>query len=244
MVAILRLLLPSLLLITALTGRLHAAETLPWTELVPVVSNSTIRYERADDRRTSPLSLNLSTIQELHFISWLRPGTEATPYLLLSGTPKDGGDRSLFVIRADGKLNPQRVTFPGKVLDPKKRTVIHESRAFYGRCLSDQRHDALVLYQRDRVDKRNRLNKSIYVAEASPNLLTERLIERRLPSIKSIQLRVRSRQCSEISGRNRLFRTDFFRFRNRGGDATDKDKEEDEDREDEASVQKALVETG
>lgn len=217
--------LPLLLACAAIT---EAAPISKWDGLTPTIQGSSIEFETLPGReKTSPVPL--APLKDGSVIGWLRPGVEATPYLLISALAPDSSERSLYIIRADGKLKPQRITFPGKLLDPKTRQSVHESRAFFGRCLSDQQHDALILYQRDRVDRKHKLQTSIYVAEASPNLLTERIIERRLPQLSNIQMRVRSRQCTEISGKNRLFDSAFFQFRNRGADLPD----EDEDKNDE-----------
>jgi hypothetical protein len=218
-----------LLLLLASAATAQAAPTISkWDGLGPTIQGSSIEFQSLPGReKIAPLPL--APLKDGSLIGWLRPAVEATPYLLISALAPDSSERSLFIIRADGKLKPQRITFPGKLLDPKTRESVHESRAFYGRCLSDQQHDALVLYQRDRVDRKHKLQTSIYVAEASPNLLTERIIERRLPQLSNIQMRVRSRQCAEISGKNRLFDSAFFQFRNRGADLPD----EDEDKNDE-----------
>jgi hypothetical protein len=214
-----------------------------WEGLTPTIQGSTVEFQPVPGRDKVP-AISISPLQDATLIGWLRPSVEATPYLLVSANAPDASERSLFIFRADGKLKPQRMTFPGKLLDPKTREMVHESRAFFGRCLGDQQHDALVLYQRDRLDKKHKLQSSIYVAEASPNILSERLIERRLPSISGIQLRVRSRQCSEISGRNRLFDSAFFQFRNRGADQPDDDEDEDKnDEKSDAADEKAAYET-
>jgi hypothetical protein len=236
-------------LFLALASSAGAAPTISkWEGLTPTIQGSTLDFQPLPGKEQVP-SISLSPLKEAAVIGWLRPSVEATPYLLVSAHAPDASERSLFIFRADGKLKPQRVTFPGKLLDPKTREMVHESRAFFGRCLGDQQHDALVLYQRDRLDRKHKLQASIYVAEASPNLLTERLVERRLPSISSIQLRVRSRQCTEVSGRNRLFDSAFFQFRNRGADLPDDDEDDDKDKNDEKgdkddeAVQKAAYET-
>lgn len=229
----------------ALVGVAKAAPAISkWEGLTPTVQGATVEFQPLPGREKVP-AISLTPLKETAVIGWLRPSVEATPYLLLSATAPDASERSLFIFRADGKLKPQRVTFPGKLLDPKTREMVHESRAFFGRCLGDQQHDALVLFQHDRLDRKHKLHSSIYVAEASPNLLTERLVERRLPSLSSIQLRIRSRQCAEISGRNRLFDSAFFQFRNRGADLPDEDEDKNDEKSDkeDGSSEKAAYET-
>lgn len=194
---------------------------------VPRVSGSLIAFEMISPQ-TPFQSIELAPLKELTWIGWLKPSTEGTPYFLVSGESSEASERSIYVVRADGKLKPQRITFPGKLLDPKTRETVHESRAFYGRCLKDQTHDALILYQRDRVDRKNRFSTSLYVLEASPHLLKERIIERRLPSLSSFQPLIRVRQCNEISGRNRLYNSAFFQFRNRGAAVPEQEPSETE----------------
>lgn len=201
-----------------------------WDGLTPVTAGSTIEFQ-APAGREKIRPLNLAPLVEPLFIFWLRPSTEAVPYLLVSAASQEAGERSLYVVRADGGLAPQRVTFPGRVLDPKSREVVHESHAFYGRCMAGQEHDALILYQRDRNDRKRRLQTSVYVAEAAPGMLRERLIERRMPSLSSLQDRVRRRQCKEVPGRNRLFDAAFFQLRNQRADLPDDD--EDDEKSDE-----------
>ncbi|NDD92463.1 hypothetical protein EBZ37_10300 [bacterium] len=233
------------LALVALLGvpSLAAAEISKWDNLTATATGSKVQFQSSGAGASVP-PIDLTPLKELSVISWLRPASDSTPYLLLSGSSPENTDRALFIVRADGKNKPQRLTFPGKLLDPKTRETVHESRAFYGRCLASQEHDALVLYQRDRLDRKRGMHSSVYVAEASPNLLTERLLERRLPAIKNVQLRVKTRQCSEISGKNRLFDSAFFQFRNRGADLpdtvdVDEDKNDQKDNKEEPSENSA-----
>jgi hypothetical protein len=218
-------------------------EAVRWEGLTASIAGSTVEFQPIPGREVVP-ALQLAPLKELQLISWLKPSVGAIPYLLLSATSPDVAERSLFIVRADGRLKPQRMTYPGRLLDPKSRETIHESRAFYGRCLPDQQHDALVFYQRDRLDKKNRMHASLYVAEASPNFLTERLSERSVPPISRLQIRVRMRQCAEIPGKNRFFDAGFFQFRNRGADLpNDEDDEEKKDPENDDSAESASRKT-
>ncbi|MBU6375263.1 MAG: hypothetical protein KGQ59_04655 [Bdellovibrionales bacterium] len=236
-------LLAPVLLMTA-SASLARAESRKWENLAPSPNGSTIQFQSTAANTTIPQPLNLTPLKDLTVISWLKPSGDATPYLLLSGSSPEDNERSLFIVRADGKLKPQRLTFPGKLLDPKTRETVHESRAFFGRCLASQEHDALVLYQRDRLDRRRGMHSSVYVAEAAPDLLSERVIERRLPSMKTVQQRIKIRQCTEISGKNRSFDAAFFQFRNRGAELpdtvdVDEDKNDQKESKDETSLGKS-----
>ena len=218
-------LLAGILLFCSFTWTTWAAEP-----PVPIASGSTIEFPTLPGDTPRP-ALQLSPLQDLLWIGWLNPSDGATPYLLVSGTSPKMTERSLFIVDSSNKNPPQRITFPGKLLDPKTRELIHESRAFYGRCIPQQKHDAVILFQRDRHDRKHRLKTSVFIAEASPGMLSERLVERRLPSIATVQKQIRSRKCTEISGKNRTFDPAFFQFRKRGADLPDDEQEEENDKD-------------
>jgi len=204
-----------------------------WDGLAANVQDSTIRFQQPPGR-DAVAPLTLTPLKDLELINWLKPSVDAAPYLLIAANSSQIAEKSLFLVRADGKGKPQRVTFPGKLLDPKTREVVYESRVFYGRCLPGLEHDALVAYQRERMDRKHGLQSSLYVAEASPTMLAEKLIEKRPPQISTIQLRVKMRQCTEIVGKNRFFSPNFFNFKNRRGSEisnfdSDKDDGDEED---------------
>jgi hypothetical protein len=145
-------------------------------------------------------------LYEVRVIRELETSESGVPvHLLLSARPcKDCPEEaSLFLARGDGK-KPMHFVPPGRILDPKTRAVLLDSRAFYGKCLPDADHDAYVVFQNERVDRRRHLQSSVYIAEPAKEFVRERLIEKRAPRIERTLRRVKAKECFEVSGRNRL----------------------------------------
>jgi hypothetical protein len=89
------------------------------------------------------------------------------------------------------------------------------------------------------MDRKRGLQRSVYIAEAAPTMLEERLLERGLPSERMVQMKVRAKQCSEITGRNRTFDLGFFSLRSRrGSDLADDDSDDDEEKDKEKDALK------
>ena len=126
------------------------------------------------------------------------------PWILLSAKPcKDCGtsEKDLFLIRpTTGEMH--QINQPGKIVDPKAGQLIHESKGYYGRCVEGRRPGVFV-FQREKVDRKNRLASSFYAAETSPTVLTEILLEKGFPSLKNTLKLTRQGTCSEIPGINR-----------------------------------------
>jgi hypothetical protein len=126
------------------------------------------------------------------------------PWILISAKPcKDCGmsERDLFLIRpTTGEMH--QINQPGKIIDPKAGQLIHESKGFYGRCVEGRRPGVFV-FQREKVDRKNRLASSFYAAETSPTVLTEILLEKGFPSLKNTVKLTRQGVCTEIPGINR-----------------------------------------
>jgi hypothetical protein len=143
--------------------------------------------------------------QELVYLGALRP-PEGLPYFLLAGKPcaacPQSQEKGLYLIRPNGG-KPTQLVYPGKLIDSKTGSVVMESRAFFGQCLRD-RGDVYVAYQKEKVDRKNRLQPSVFIAEAMPRFLHESLLERRMPSFQETLKRVKAKQCREIEGRNRM----------------------------------------
>ncbi|MCM2279163.1 MAG: hypothetical protein NDJ89_13890 [Oligoflexia bacterium] len=145
---------------------------------------------------------------DLHDVSYLgalRAGAGELPYFLFSAKPCQDclQDTSLHLIRPNDS-RPQTFTYPGRILDSKTRTLLLESRAFFGRCLTQTPNDVYIVFQKERVDRRRHLQSSVYIAEAGPDHLDERLLERRLPSVSHSLTWVKRKSCREISGRYRM----------------------------------------
>ncbi|MFN7684578.1 MAG: hypothetical protein ACK5QT_04105 [Oligoflexia bacterium] len=219
-------------LLAALCATLAGGLAHAWPEkwsLQPM-DGDTLRFSTSDGTPApGPLKLQALGIREPQLVGMLESERKAAPYLLISGTSPGSAEKALFLVRADGGLKPQRLTFPGKLLDPSDRKVVYESRFFFGRCLPKQKYDAVVIFQKEHLDRKRGLQRSVYVAEATPTLLEERLLERGLPALQWVEVRMRSKQCTEISGRNRPFNQGFFSLRSRrGSDVTDLDADDDE----------------
>lgn len=208
------------------------------------IEGGSVRFTSPDGAvAPSPLKISTLGIKEPQLMGALESEAKAAPYLLLSGLTNDTQDRALFLVRADGSMKPQRITFPGKLLDPKTRDLVYESKVFFGRCLLKQKYDAIVVFQREHMDRKRGLQRSVYIAEAAPTMLEERLLERGLPSERMLQMKVRGKQCSEIAGRNRTFDLGFFSLRSRRGSEIADSDSDDEDDKDKDALKKAEYDT-
>jgi hypothetical protein len=143
-----------------------------------------------------------------------------------------GDERDLFLIRSStGEIH--EINHPGRIIDPKTGAVVHESRAFYGRCV-DGRKEGVFVFQREKVDRKNRLASSFYAAEATPHVLRETLQEKAFPSLKRTLSRVKSGECKEILGRNRRISGKVFDIKasrfalSEGGEINPDEETEDE----------------
>jgi hypothetical protein len=145
---------------------------------------------------------------DLAYLGTLDPGNGATPYFLFSGKPceKCPNDKALLLLRPPVGSNVAQLTsfvYPGKLFESRSKALALESRAFFGRCLPG-RHDVYVVFQKERVDRRRRLQESVMVAEAEAQHLNEQLIERHLPRLDTTLRLVRKKACHEVEGRNRV----------------------------------------
>jgi hypothetical protein len=135
------------------------------------------------------------------------------------------------MVRVDGGRSTHFV-YPGRILDPKTRATLLESRAFFGRCLAG-RGELYAVFQRERVDRRRSLQSSLFVAEPAADLIHEELIERRLPRLSFTLKRVRAKQCVEIDGRSRMMLSKPLDLTpRRGGDDEESDEDDRNDRQD------------
>lgn len=141
------------------------------------------------------------------------PETVKAPYLLFTGKTCKSCDEdpSVFVVRAEGGKSTQFV-YPGTIRESRNGSVLMTSRAFYGKCLTSTKNDVYVVFLREKIRKKRRLWRSVFIAEPGPEYLREKLIEYRLPSINHTLYRVRTKQCTEISGVNRKTARKFKRI--------------------------------
>jgi len=155
------------------------------------------------------------------------------PYFVLAGKNDQSSETQVFVLRPRAKASdPETIThfvYPGKILDPKTRAVLLESRAFVGQCIYNNPNSLYVVYQRERVDRRHKLQASVFLAEYGEDHLSERLLERGFPRISDTLKQVRAKVCREIEGQNRLMlRKPLDLTPRRGMDDSDDDDDDDE----------------
>lgn len=177
------------------------------------VKDQSIQFNVAPgSSQTAPKPIK-TALFELNYVGPLYPHDDSAPYFLFTALPCSGcsSEEALYLIRPSAGNASQSISSfvqPGKIFDPKNRALVMESRAFYGHCLSsapNDADDAFVVFQKERVDRRHGLQTSVYVAQANPDFLHERLIERGLPNINRTLTLVRAKKCHEIAARNRLY---------------------------------------
>lgn len=137
----------------------------------------------------------------------LKPAQGGLPWFLVSGRQcEDCSNRESFLLllKPSPTAKTVQLVYPGKILDAKTKAVVLESRAFHGRCLSRVDGDVYVVFQKERVDRRNRMQSSVFVAEPGSDRVDERLIERNLPKLDDTLRFVRKKTCFEIDGRHRV----------------------------------------
>ncbi|MFZ9595711.1 MAG: hypothetical protein ACO3A2_06485 [Bdellovibrionia bacterium] len=134
----------------------------------------------------------------------LKGSSEVPPYFLIEGKACDSCDeeRQIFAIRSTGG-KPEAFVYPGKIIDPKTRSLVFHSRAFFGKCLP-HKGEVYVVFQEEKVDRRSSLQSSVLIAEPSKGYLATQLIEQRLPRLKTVLQSVKQKTCQEIAGRNRM----------------------------------------
>jgi hypothetical protein len=135
----------------------------------------------------------------------LQATPNAAPWVLTLAKPcRDcsSDERDLFVIRpTTGEMH--QINHPGRIVDPKSGALVHESRAFFGRCVEGRKAGVFV-FQREKVDRKKQLASSFYAAEAGATLLEESMLERHFPSLKRTLQKTKTGACTEIPGRNRV----------------------------------------
>ncbi len=169
----------------------------------PNIEGSMLHFKLTEGSKLPP-TLN-TQLFDLKYLGELPPA-EGTPlpYVMMIGKPcqRCENQQGVFMMRADGAKSAQFV-HPGKVLDPKTRALLYESRAFFGQCLPGG-ESGYIAFQKERVDRRRGLPNSVFIAKPGPQFIEEKLLERRLPSLNSVIKQVKQKRCFEIAGSNRL----------------------------------------
>jgi hypothetical protein len=130
-----------------------------------------------------------------------RPEALKTP----TDTPK-GSTLASKPGRGMGSGIPTYFIEPGRILDPKTQTTNYESRAFIGNCIPG-RPPSYVVFQREKVDRKARLQSSVLVVSAGKDKLEETLFEKQLPRLVTTVQLTKTGACREIEGRNRMMST-------------------------------------
>ena len=172
------------------------------------------------------LRTSLAEIKHLGILE----ANNVTPHLLLIAKPCENcaHEKSIFMVRTDNGKTAGSFVYPGKVLDPKTRQVVLESRAFFGKCLTSN-EDVYIVFQREKVDRRHAMQPSVLVVRPGKDHIEEQLIERRLPQIRPTLRRVKANACQEIEGRNRYILSKALDLTPRKGNENDADEEEEEE---------------
>ena len=171
-------------------------------------------YFSSSDRKASRTPLKTG-LYELNYLGKLDPErSEVEPYFLFSGkTCRDcTEDRMIFAIRASGG-KPNAFVYPGKILEDKNRNLVFRSNAFFGKCLKNNSEDVFVIFQDEKVGKKNRKASSVLVVTPDKDYLKESLIEKNTPSLQNTLRLVKSKKCKEIEGRNRIMANKFANIR-------------------------------
>lgn len=165
-------------------------------------------------------------LRDLLYVGMLKP-EEGEPYFLFSGRNCKGCSSFAFlhVLRPSG-AKVDSFVYPGKIFLPKNRELVLDSRAFFGRCVVGL-GDAYVVYQREKVGKKHpKLVTSVYVAEAGPRLLREKLFEKGGPKLQATLKLVKARSCHEVDGKNRVADVQPLDGKVKGADPSEEDEDE------------------
>ncbi len=134
--------------------------------------------------------------------------TKLLPYFLFEAHPCDVSQKEceepkqLFLTRADGRFKTVFV-YPGQVRHHRTKGLLFKSRAFIGRCLSQQK-PVFIVFQREKLDRRRWLRRSVFVAEIEPNQIREKLMIRNRPKLSSVLNQVKRNRCEEVPGFDRF----------------------------------------
>jgi hypothetical protein len=228
-------LLPNLTLLLASGPALAAGGVIEFDR----IEENTLYFKASEGK--SSLKPVKTELYDLKYLGPLRnpaalgTDTESSPgesYFMFSGRPCKNclHDSGIYAIRATGG-KPSAFVYPGKIIDSKSRSVVLESRAFFGRCLARKSEPAYVVFQKERIDRRHGMQSSVFIATPGEDHMDERLIERHLPRLQDTLRLVKTKACREIEGRHRqTLRKPLDLNLRRGTDSDDAD--DDDDNED------------
>ena len=139
------------------------------------------------------------------FLGVLDDGTVApySLYLAQACTQCPVDPPSVYMQKIEGQNNkPFQFVYPGKITDTKKGQIVFDSRAFYGECIKGVK-SAYVSFQKEIVDRRRGLQRSVFVAKPGDQKPQEKLMERGLPAVETALQLVKKKVCFEIPPKNR-----------------------------------------
>jgi hypothetical protein len=128
------------------------------------------------------------------------------------------------------KIGP--ITYPGRIIDRERSEVVHESRAFLGSCVQG-RGELLIVFQRDRMDRKKRLQGSVLIIEPTSDGYKEELLTRHYPPLRITERLKKAGKCFEISGTHRQITAKLLRLNPKAlmDEETEREKEESKDTE-------------
>lgn len=197
------------------------------------VEGATVYFKSAETFK--PIKTDLF---ELKYLATLKNTEDKLPpYFFFSGKPCATCSQpvAIYAFKAGSAKPLSNFVYPGKILDPKTRALLFESRAFLGRCLYREKSDIYLSFQKDRVDRRRGMQQSVLVVEPGATHLDEKLLERGFPRLADTLKLVKSKQCKEIEGKSRLMLTkplDLNPHRQKDDEDDDDDEEDDSEKSD------------
>ena len=147
------------------------------------IDEGLIFFKKQDSAPNSDLIPVNSGLFHLSYLGVIHPeDRKGEPYFLFSGKPCLNclDERTIYALRPTGG-KPLPFVYPGKILDPKSKELLLESRGFFGKCLAHEKGDVLVVFQKEKVDRRPRLQASVLLSKVTQNFLAETLMEKHLP---------------------------------------------------------------
>jgi hypothetical protein len=201
----------------------YASAATPSPMIFDHIEDGTI-YFKSGTSSGSLQSMN-SRLYELVYLGTLYP-KQGDPYFLVSGRScRDClEDRTIYALRPSGG-KPSAFIYPGKIFEPKQRSLVLDSKAFFGKCIAN-RGDVYVVFQKERIDRRKGLQNSVFIAEAKPEYFEEHLLENQRISLDYTLRMVKSKQCHEVSGRNRMILSQPLDLKPRVNTDNDPDEED------------------
>jgi len=128
------------------------------------------------------------------------------PTILLEASPckECENEKSIYFIKADGSKIAQYV-YPGKIRNDRTKNLEYTSNAYFGECLKET-EQIYVVFQKEKIDRRSKLQSSVLVAKPNQHGIAEELIVnwRRRPAEYYVKNRVKKGKCQEIAGLDRV----------------------------------------